>query len=444
MDIVVVRQATTIDSSSNVASPQFTGTPSANNTIIAFQEGWDSGGDAAPGSCADDASGGSNSYSSVIYAEHASQNNNCEVFRATVVNTLSNLTVTITSSTGNVLAASAIEVSGLGSTDIATSVVNDSASPWLLASGALAQPDALVLAGFSFAAGGLGSWGITIDQWNGVTPTTLFVIDGAGINSEYGAYGYRIVSSVASITASFSASDNGTGPSPVVLAVFKAASPLPKYDTFDNSESELEPNNSPYSYNVLDWFGFQVPSQAFVKWFAKEFDVTGENVYTLNPGGTITYSGAAALIKERLQPASGLIEFNGSAPLIRERILVPTGDIVFSGTAPITFTSGNTYIITPTGGITYSGVADYVRERLQPASGVLTFDGTSALLRTRVQAPTGGIEFSGAAPLLRTRVQLAAGSIVFSGSAPITFTPAGGGVGTDHLYNVLGYYMTKS
>jgi len=222
MAITVVRQATTIDSSSNVASPQFTGTPTAGNDIIVPCHSFDAG-DAAPGTCADNASGGSNSYASNIYGENAGQVCAAQIFRAEVNNTLSNLTVTVTASTGSAVCATAIEVSDLAVTpvDITTSVVNDTTSPWTLATGTLAQADEIIVAAFCFEASGFGDWGLAVDSWSGSSPTTLYVNDGAGVNSEYGAAAYLIVSSTASKTVSFSAADNG-GVSVVVLATYKA------------------------------------------------------------------------------------------------------------------------------------------------------------------------------------------------------------------------------
>jgi hypothetical protein len=229
MSITVVRQASVVDSSSNVASPAFTGTPTVGNDIIPTLISFN--GAAAPTitSIVDNASGGSNSYSTQKLQDNGLDDTSV-VSRAEVARTLSNLSVTITLNSGSVLCASAIEVSGLGATplDVAVGLGTDITSPFTLATGTLAQADELIVGVFTFQATGLGNHGIAIEQWSGVSPTTIFVNDGGGINSEYGAAGYRIVSSTSSVTTSFSSTSNpnSTG-SPIAVATFKGDTTAP-------------------------------------------------------------------------------------------------------------------------------------------------------------------------------------------------------------------------
>lgn len=149
------------------------------------------------------------------------------------------------------------------------------------------------------------------------------------------------------------------------------------------------------------------PWQLFVPEEQRLLVVTGgPNIYTLSPSGGVVFSGSATQVHENVVPVSGGVAFSGSAPEIRTRVQVPSGSVVFSGTAPITFTNGQTFVLSPSGGFILSGSAPEVR--------------------TRAQVPIGGVAFGGGAALIRTDVWTPSGGVAFGGSAPMSFVPAGG------------------
>lgn len=154
----------------------------------------------------------------------------------------------------------------------------------------------------------------------------------------------------------------------------------------------------------------------------------GGNTFTITPSGGVTLSGAAALLRTRVQVASGGITFSGAAPQLRTRAQIPTGGVILSGTAPVTFVpvSGTIYTITPSGGVTFSGAAAQLRERVQVPAGGIILSGAVSMLRTRSIVPAGGIVFSGEALQIREHISIPVGGVTFSGTAGIIFIPAGG------------------
>lgn len=174
----------------------------------------------------------------------------------------------------------------------------------------------------------------------------------------------------------------------------------------------------------------------------------GGTIYTMTPGGTITFTGTVLQRREHVQPISGSIAFSGTVAqrltrafspsgsisfsgtntLLRTRLFTPSGNITFSGTAP--FSQNNTYTLSPGGIITFSGTGGQVRERVQIATGNITFSGAVDLLRTRTMVPTGDIVFSGSATETRIRVIAPTGQITFTGTAPLINPDAVGGVTT--------------
>jgi len=224
MAIVVQRIASKVDSSSNVGSCSFTGTPSTGNRCIVV--GWQWEGKAFSTAVSDNASGGSNTYAG-SERDHATDSQSAWIMHAPLDRTLSNLQMTVTIGSGAVFCASAIEVSGLLASPVDVTVTSDvtytGTNPyyWDLASGTLSQAEEIIVRSISFPASGLSDYAITEQSWSSQTPTLIVENDGAGINSEYGTASYLIVSGTSGVTTQYSSNDSQGGTAPAVLVSFK-------------------------------------------------------------------------------------------------------------------------------------------------------------------------------------------------------------------------------
>jgi hypothetical protein len=195
--------------------------------------------------CTDDATGGSNTYTTHRAATTGS--NRASVARAKLDRTKANLGVTVNCGAGN-FAAGAIEISGVADTnpvDLNASQTTDTTSPWTLSLSAPAQTDEILIAAFSFAASSASTFNITADQWSGATPTAIFINDGPSIAGEYGAGAYLITNDLTARTVSFSANNNGGSASPIQVISLKGAATLDqkayRYFNDDGSESASTP-----------------------------------------------------------------------------------------------------------------------------------------------------------------------------------------------------------
>lgn len=99
--------------------------------------------------------------------------------------------------------------------------------------------------------------------------------------------------------------------------------------------------------------------------------------------------------------ASGGISFSGAAAYIRERVISTLGGLQFGGTAAVSFVGLQTRVVTPSGGLEFGGAAAKasVRQVAAPAGGVQFGGAASVILHESVRTvtPSGGIEFGGAA-----------------------------------------------
>jgi hypothetical protein len=244
MAVSVVRTSTYVDSSTPIATTFFSGTPTIGNYVAVTTTEYST----SQCVCTDDATGGSNSYTTHRAANAFS--NSASIARAKLDRTKANLGVTVNCGSG-LFAAGAIEISGVVSTnpvDLDSSQTTDTTSPWTLALSSPAQTDEILIAAFSFAASSFGTHNITADQWTGATPTTIFVNDGPSINGEYGAGAYLITTDLTARTVSFSANNNGGQPSPIQVISLKGAPAAPtldqkayRYFNDDGSESGSTP-----------------------------------------------------------------------------------------------------------------------------------------------------------------------------------------------------------
>lgn len=148
---------------------------------------------------------------------------------------------------------------------------------------------------------------------------------------------------------------------------------------------------------------------------------TGGNIYTLSPGGTLTFSGSATELKEKVLQPSGNITFSGTSPQIKDKVLSLSGLITFSGNAGITLSNGGTtYTMTPGGTIDFSGTNIQAHEKVLQPSGNIVFNGTAIELKTHAIIPFGSIDFSGTSIQIKNKIIQPTGLITFSGNAVIT------------------------
>lgn len=64
---------------------------------------------------------------------------------------------------------------------------------------------------------------------------------------------------------------------------------------------------------------------------------TSFNVYTLSPGGTLTFSGTALFTHIKTYAPSGALTFSGTAIEVHVKIYLPSGLVQFTGSAPLQF-----------------------------------------------------------------------------------------------------------
>jgi hypothetical protein len=141
---------------------------------------------------------------------------------------------------------------------------------------------------------------------------------------------------------------------------------------------------------------------------------SGGTTYTINPSGSIVFS--------------------GSNILAREKAFSPGGLVLFTGTASLSTGGGNTFTLNPSGLIVYSGNNKFSLEHVQIPSGQFTFSGTSTEIKNRSFTPSGLITYTGIVSLGRTHINAPIGGTVqFSSTAPINFTAGGAGVSTNYI-----------
>ena len=141
------------------------------------------------------------------------------------------------------------------------------------------------------------------------------------------------------------------------------------------------------------------------------------------PSGQLLFSGAATLGRIRTQLASGTLTLSGAAAQVRAKVLAPSGQIVFSGTAPIS--TGAAKILSAGGSIVFAGAASLLRTRQVLPAGTILFSGAQQFARVRNYAPSGALTFTGTAVQIHTNVSIPSGNITFSGTSSITFIPFG-------------------
>ena len=144
---------------------------------------------------------------------------------------------------------------------------------------------------------------------------------------------------------------------------------------------------------------------------------------TYAPSGQLLFSGAATLGRIRTQLASGTLTLSGAAAQVRAKVLAPSGQIVFSGTAPIS--TGAAKILSAGGSIVFAGAASLLRTRQVLPAGTILFSGAQQFARVRNYAPSGALTFTGTATQIHTNVSIPSGNITFSGTSSITFIPFG-------------------
>jgi hypothetical protein len=285
MAVSVVRTSTYVDSSASSATTFFSGTPTVGNYVAVTTTEYTT----TQCVCTDDATGGSNSYTT-HRAVVSGGSNRASVAKAKLDRTKANLGVTVNCGAG-LFAAGAIEISGVVDTnpvDLDASQTTDDTSPWTLALSAPAQTDEILIAAFSFGAANLGTHNITIDQWSGATPTAIFINDGPSINSEYGAGAYLITTDLTARTVSFSANNNGVEASPIKAISLKGASSATldqkvyRYFNDDGGESgstEMAAQNTDVTvasggvFRIR--FGIQASGDPTGKQFRLEYDNVG-------------------------------------------------------------------------------------------------------------------------------------------------------------------------
>jgi len=156
--------------------------------------------------------------------------------------------------------------------------------------------------------------------------------------------------------------------------------------------------------------------------------VSGGTVYTLSPGGTVSFTGTSPELREKMLTPSGSFVLSGFSSFLREHAYLPSGTVSFSGTAPIS--QAATYVLSISGSVVFSGSTEYQRTKVQGASGTVSFTGTYAPLHEKTYAPSGTVVFSGTATGNKIRVFSPTGEITFLGSAPIINPNAPAGQGT--------------
>lgn len=141
------------------------------------------------------------------------------------------------------------------------------------------------------------------------------------------------------------------------------------------------------------------------------------------PSGQLVLSGAATLFRIRTQLAAGTLTLSGAAALVRAKVLASSGQVVFSGTAPLS--TGTAKILSAGGTIVFAGAASLLRTRQVLPAGTILFSGAQQFARVRNYAPAGTLTFNGTVAQIHTRIRIPVGNVTFSGSSPITFIPFG-------------------
>lgn len=81
--------------------------------------------------------------------------------------------------------------------------------------------------------------------------------------------------------------------------------------------------------------------------------------YTINPSGSVAFSGTAPESRIKAFSPSGSFALAGAAAFRRTRAFTPIGSIAFSGSAALVTTA--VYVITPSGQVTFAGTAPFVK-----------------------------------------------------------------------------------
>jgi hypothetical protein len=149
-------------------------------------------------------------------------------------------------------------------------------------------------------------------------------------------------------------------------------------------------------------------------------NISGGTIYTLSPGGTLTFSGSSTELKTKVLQPGGTITFSNTSPLIKIKTLGLSGLISFSGSSSLTLSNGSTtYTMSPGGTITFSGTNIQAHEKVLQPSGNITFNGTALELKTHAIIPSGSIDFSGTSIEIKNKIIQPTGLITFTGNAVI-------------------------
>lgn len=138
----------------------------------------------------------------------------------------------------------------------------------------------------------------------------------------------------------------------------------------------------------------------------------GSTTYDYSGTGTVSFSGTAAIARDRSCAGSGPVALSGSAATALERAAIGGGSLSFSGAAATS------------------------RTRAASGAGTVTLSGTATVARARSFAGSGSVALSGAVSTARTRAWVGGGAVTISGTATASFTPAGGG--TTYTYSGAG------
>jgi hypothetical protein len=227
MAIVIERTTSFAYTTGANVTTYFSGSPSVGNSVIATSHWyWSSTSDPGAATVTDDATGGSNSYSTdkhqpSDYAAHGTAVA-ATISRAQIARTKSGLGVT-SAVNGSQSVCVAMEVSGLhSSTPVAGSGgidSDDATSPFQVSTGTLSQTGELIVGAGTF--NGVGTEKNIANSWS-VTPTTLFEHSYAETSSgEDSVAAYYIAPSTAAIDVGFSCDE--VQPNRVAIAFVRYA-----------------------------------------------------------------------------------------------------------------------------------------------------------------------------------------------------------------------------
>lgn len=194
-------------------------------------------------------------------------------------------------------------------------------------------------------------------------------------------------------------------------------------------------NTRPYDRSLLHvrvWNGRLLTASDFIEQYKNLYGLykkknlflfnstSNANIYTLSPGGTLTFSGSSIELKTKVLQPGGTITFSNTSPLLKIKTLGLSGLISFSGSSSLTLSNGSTtYTMSPGGTITFSGTNIQAHEKVLQPSGNITFNGTSLELKTHAIIPFGSINFSGTSIEIKNKIIQPTGLITLTGNAVI-------------------------